>query len=228
MHPHRSDLGQGYRSRAGVADPDYWPPTLGLLVPEPERRRGLVLLLEPRMPNLPARPLAATGVGPRSQSLGEIRGGFLEHLLADRRAPREPGHDDVSPAVSVDSDLPTCSLGFLPGVEDVDQVETSPWHGRRCMASPIGSRPQMEVEALIEREPRRTRVPSQRLPLLDRRVEAEAEGGVPGHHRQTARRHRHFARPVMACLGTNQQRGRISNGPDRPHRTKMSVVGRFC
>jgi hypothetical protein len=48
---------------------------------------------------------------------------------------------------------------------------------------------QVQPQALVVRKPGRTHVPGKRHRLLDRRVEAEPEGGVPSHAPDATRCH---------------------------------------
>jgi hypothetical protein len=52
--------------------------------------------------------------------------GFLEHLLTHFIPPRQASHDRLDSALGVDCEEPAGILGFLPGVELVDQIKPRP------------------------------------------------------------------------------------------------------
>ena len=84
------------------------------------------------------------------------------------------------PSVSYGED-PAGVLGFLPGIEGVDQIEPAPRHVGVRVGLALGERGFHQRQALVERKPRRPGMSGQHLVLLDVGVEAEIECGVPAH-----------------------------------------------
>jgi len=101
--------------------------------------------------------------------------------LAHLSTPRHAGHHDLGHAIGIDGEHPGGVLGFLPGVERVDQIEPGPRHRHVRAGLALGERRLDHAQALIESEPGCARVPGQHIVLLDRRVEAQPERRGAGH-----------------------------------------------
>ena len=125
--------------------------------------------------------LTGAGVRPGLQSFAEVYSGFLEYLLAHPGTPGQTRHHRVDGALGVHREDPAGVLGFLPPVERVDQIKPGPRHIDGGVGFTLVESGFHHLQALIEREPRRAGMPGQHLVLLDGRVEAEAECGVPAH-----------------------------------------------
>jgi len=125
--------------------------------------------------------LTGAGVRPGLQSFAEVYGGFLEYLLAHPGTPGQTRHHRVDGALGVHREDPAGVLGFLPGIERVDQIEPAPRHVGVRVGLAVGERGFHQRQALVERKPRRPGMSGQHLVLLDVGVEAEIECGVPAH-----------------------------------------------
>ena len=101
--------------------------------------------------------------------------------MAHFGTPRQSGHHRLGHAIGVDREHPAGVLGFLPRVEGVNQIEPGPGHIDVLVRAAVSESGFHYAQALIEREPRRTRVPGQHLVLPDRRIQTELERGVPTH-----------------------------------------------
>jgi hypothetical protein len=72
-------------------------------------------------------------------------------------------------------------LGFLPGIERIDQIKPGPRHVDVWMAAPLEQGGFDHPQTLVEREPRRPGMPRQHVVLLDGGVEAEPKRRMPCH-----------------------------------------------
>jgi hypothetical protein len=130
----------------------------------PRRRAGLELREADR--------LAGAAGGERGEGAPEIHRGFLEDLLQDLLAPREPRR-----AVLVHA----CLGGALPAVERVDQVEARPRNADVGPGPLRIERTLHEFQRLVEGETRRPHVPPKRLLLRRGWAQREAERGGTLH-----------------------------------------------
>ncbi len=118
-----------------------------------ERPHTTGFFLEVGEPDPLAFALTAAGVQPGFKSSAEVDGGFLEYLLAHLGTPGQTRHHRIGGALSVDSEDPAGVLGFLPGVERVDQIKPGPRHIYSRICPAVGERGLHHPKALVERKP---------------------------------------------------------------------------
>nr|WP_255284732.1 hypothetical protein [Nocardia salmonicida] len=180
VYRNQAESRQCYRSRPlPVADTDGG--LLGRFIAQPERRQAVAFPLESGMPHPGSSAFVTPGVRPCFQRTAAVDGRFFDYLLTNAVPPSQPGGRDIGATCAVDGDDAARMHGLLPCIEDVDQIESSPrhWH---CGLPFVGtSCKQMQLQTLVEREPCRARMPNEAVQLLDRWIEAVAEGGVPAH-----------------------------------------------
>src|SRR4029077_15907974 len=93
---------------------------------ETTARHRIGLLLEPGEPDSFAFALTGAAVRPGLEPFAEVYG--LEDLLAHLVTPGQTRYHRVDCALGADGEDPAGGLGFLPGVERVDQIEPGPRH----------------------------------------------------------------------------------------------------
>ena len=115
-----------------------------------------------------------------------VHGGFLEHLLAHLGAPRQAGHHGLGAPVGSTANTRPASSVFFHALNAL--IRSNPVHG----TSTSGSRRRSVSAVFTSRRhwlnANRAAPACRATPhLLDRRVEAEPERGVPGHRTRERR-----------------------------------------